>query len=273
MNAFLSRHAVFCLLLGFAALCGCVKQATPGPVADSGQVRARLGDFAVAASPAEAENLVVPSLQHKGAALTKTSEPVRALSPEQTQTAFPLPECQSMKVEMFTGGANCCFGYYLLTQCPDGDFAAYVEPRDGGLGTGDRKLRAYPADESAFYYYEPTGQQGEDKLSLSRAVSPRPTRYIVFDNGSWRVDKPGEFPAVYNALILRNARDKGMDPAARAITEAYYTLMAGKNADAALRALKRSLPGKYASLATQIFADIQKAVTDFNPVRNLVVDQ
>ncbi len=272
MKPFLSRHtAAFCSLLVFAAVCGCVKQTDSGPQVTDGQTRARLGDFAVVAAPADLENMVLPALEFKGAVLAKAPEPVRELSVEQAQMAFPLPECRSMKVEMFTGGANCCFGYYLLTTCPDEEFAALIEPRDGGLGPADRGLRAYPADEAAFHYYEPAGQTGEDTLSLNRAASPRPTRYIVFDAGSWRADKIGEFPAVYKALISRVTAEKGMDPAARAITLSYYTLMAGQGEDAAARVLRRYLPKKYAPLASRIFADIRKAADAFNPVRNLTV--
>ena len=274
MRQFPLRHTVvFCFLFVFVVLCGCAKQTDSDPVTSEGQVRARLGDFAVIASPTDMENMVVPTLRFKGKVLIETPDPVRELTAEQTQVAFPLPECRSMKVEIFTGGANCCFGYYLLTECQDEKFAAFIEPRDGGLGAAERKLRAYSADEAAFYYYEPAGQTGADKLSLSRSASPRLTRHIVFEDGFWRADKTGEFPAVYNALIRQATREKGMDPTAKAITVSYYTLMAGKSADRAFHVLKRFLPGKYVPLASQIFADIQKAAGGFNPVRNLTVEQ
>ena len=115
--------------------------------------------------------------------------------------------------------------------------------------------------------------KGANKLSLSRVDSPRITRFLVFENNAWRAGKPGELPAAYASPLAQVRKDKDANRTAKAMSMAYYTLMAGeKEADAA-RVLKRTLPGTYASLAPVILADIKAAVAGFDPVRNLTVNK
>ncbi len=262
-------------LAALLALClfACAPREAARPDAGESAVRARLGNFALAVTAPDADNMVRPELLYNNRELAAPDDPVRDVSVKQSRRDFPLPGCESLTVEMFTGGANCCFGYYLLTRCPNGEYAASIEPGEGGLGDGVRNLRAYPATDASFFYYEPPDQSGNDRFSLSRAESPRLTRYLVFDDGAWRADRAGEFKAVYAGLLDRTAGDKQMNRAARAISMAYYSLMAGKGPDIAARALRRNLPKQYAGLASAIFADITTAVEAFGPVRNLVIDR
>ena len=266
--------ALFCCAFLAAGLCACAGQSDQRASLADATVRASLGDFTVFAVAADPElPLVQPSLLYKNRDLSQTHDPMRELTPGQSVRDFPLPGCESMKVELFTGGANCCFGYYLLASCPDGGHAAYIEPRNGGVGEAQPALRAYPVDELAFFYYEPANQQGGVKLSLSRVDSPRITRYLVFDGGAWRADRAGELPAAYKALLAQLRGDKTMNRTARAISLAYYSQMAGEKPQAAARVLRRALPKEYAHLAPVILADIQASVDNFNPVRNLVLEQ
>lgn len=262
-------RVAFCSIL-VLALCGACTGRKPESAPETSGVRARLGGFALSTSGPADE--ITPSLAYKGADITQTGETVRAVDPEQEVRNFPLPGCRSMKVEMFTGGANCCFRYYLLSECPDGSHAAYIEPRDGGMGAANASMRAYTMDDAAFFYYSPAGQtadqSGDAPFSFSRAESPRITRYIVYENGEWRPDRPGEFKAAYRSLRAQAVRGEGV-PGAKAVMAAYYSLMAGDAEDTAMRTLSMNLPGKYRKLSPGIFADIKKAVADFNPVKNL----
>ena len=262
---------IVCCLFFVAGLTACAGtncQVHP----ENSSMQATLGEFSVSTVAAEAEtDLIQPSLRYKNREISPASDPIRELTAGAKVENFPLPDCASMSVEMFTGGANCCFGYYLITSCADGDHAAYIEPRNGGLGEALPNLRAYPVDDPAFFYYEPQNQQGADKLALSRVESPRLTRLLVFADGAWRADIPGEFPAVYTLLLSETRKAKDMDKAARGISLAYYALMAGQKDDAAFKLLKRSLSQKHAPLASTIFTDIKNSVLDFAPVRNLVL--
>lgn len=265
--------AAVCLILLAAGFAACAKQ--PGPQADPANTSAHasMGDFTVFAEADPGTNLVQPAVLYKNRDISQPGDPVRELTPGKTVQNFPLPGCESMKVEMFTGGANCCFGYYILTTCPDGGHAGYIEPQNGGVGDAEQKLRAYPIDDPAFFYYEPQNQTGGTKLSLSRADSPRITRFLVFDNGAWRTDHAGELSAAYKALLAHVRQDKTMNKAARAISMAYYSLMAGGKPVAAERLLQQSLPREHARLAPAIMADIQASINGFNPVRSLTVTQ
>ncbi|MCC8194189.1 MAG: hypothetical protein LIP28_06050 [Deltaproteobacteria bacterium] len=275
MKAFRFAPRSFAFLCGAflaAGLSACAGHAGREADLASASARADLGDFTVFAVAAEPETgLLQPALLYKNRDISPAQEPVRDITPGPKVADFPLPGCESMKVEMFTGGANCCFGYYLLASCPDGEHAAYVEPRNGGVGEARTEMKAYAVDDPAFFYYEPKNQSGADKLSLSRVESPRLTRFLVFDNGEWRADKAGEFPAAYKALLADVRRDKTMNRTARAVSMAYYALMAGRKEAEASRILKRALPGQYGSLAPEVFNDVKAAVAGFDPARTLTV--
>ena len=262
---FLRSFAVICCLF----LAACVGS---GTTPKNATVLTDLGDFTVLSiAPQPETGLVQPSLLYKNREISPAVDPMRTLDAGQKTQNFPLPGCQSVTVEMFTGGANCCFGEYILTTCPDGSYAAFIEPRDGGLGDPQKALRAYPIDDPAFMYYEPENQKGRNKLALNRVESPRVSRFLVFERGAWRTDKPGEFPAAYATLFAEVQKDKQTNKTARAISMAYYTLMAGEKDAAAARTLNRALPKSYAPLARTILADIKTAIAAFDPVRNLVV--
>ncbi|MDL2210052.1 hypothetical protein LJC26_04530 [Desulfovibrio sp. OttesenSCG-928-O18] len=255
---------VLCCCL-FVSACTCRTPA--GQNLADGDVRARLGNFTVAVS--EGTAMQQPHVWYKNKDLAPAQEEVRTLSVTQSVRNFPLPECESMKVEVFTGGANCCFGYYLLTRCPGDEYAAYVQPFDGGVGEPVGAMRAYPVNDPSFMYYAPKGQSGDKQLSFIRPESPRLTRYVVFEGNAWRADKPGEFTAAYKELAAKARADKDMNPSAKAITVAYYSMMAGGKKDVLKRRFQAALPKEYRNLADTIFTDIEKAVTGFAPVQNL----
>lgn len=253
-------------LLAAVATCLCV--CAPA-VAGDDDVRARLGGFSLAVAGPEEQATVL--LRHNGEKLFSEG-PFRSVSFKEAASGYPSAECRNLKVEVFTGGANCCFGYYFLTSCPNGDAAARLAPYGGDVGDltpiPNSAERAYVAMDPAFMYYEKKDAKGA-QLSLSRPESPRPNRFLVFSDGAWRPDARGEFPAAYVALAEAIRKDQDVPQTARAVTAAYYDLMAEQNPETALRTLKRDLPDEYAALADAVFMDIDNAVEAFNPVKAL----
>lgn len=206
-------------------------------------------------------------LHYNNKALNVESDAYRVVKASGPASDLPLPGCETMTLEMFTGGANCCFAYYILTSCPDSDLVEFNEPIQGGMGApvsimGEAK--GYPITDPAFMYYSTENQDGDAALSLSRVDSPRPTRYIIFADNVWRADKIGEFAPVYRALAA-SAQKTDANPAAGAIEIAYYLYMAGDDEAVVKAVLKKELPKEYAPLADIVFNDIVKAVAEFKP--------
>ncbi|MBE1236046.1 hypothetical protein IHV25_00025 [Phaeovibrio sulfidiphilus] len=187
---------------------------------------------------------------------------------------FPLPGCRTLPVEMYSGGANCCFTYYILTTCTDDSvsYASYIDANGKSsmgnpetLENGTASL-VFPISDPAFQYYQPRGQSDENPLFLSGADSPALTRFLIFDETIWRPDQAGRHQEAYDILIaqVRNAAD--MHPAARAIAIAYYTAMKG---DESLEVLEELLPVDWAPYKELINADILDAIENFEPVHTI----
>lgn len=233
--------------------------------------RAPAPGFTLVALPAPHDQTMA-SLLYDGHEIARDG-PFRDVAPEPAVEDPFDPGCRVTKVELFTGGANCCFGYYFLAECPAGAYAGYLEPYGGsagefapvpGVGVG-----AYPITDPAFMYYGPEDDSGTLLFSLIRPDSPRPERFLLRDANGWRPDYRGEFPAAYAAMAADVRENADIPPVARAITAAYYDLMAEKDAKSVARTLKRELPQEYAPHASVIFTDIESAVESFNPVKNL----
>ncbi len=206
-------------------------------------------------------------LRYNGKPLNGDSDAYRFVQASAPAVDIPLPGCETMTLEMFTGGANCCFAYYILTSCPENDLAEFNEPIQSGMGSlasVTDEVKGYPITDPAFMYYSTENQDGDAALSLSRVESPRPTRYIIFADNVWRADKIAEFAPVYRALAA-DAQKADANPAAKAIETAYYLYMAGDDAVSVKAALKGELPKEYAPLADIVFNDIVKAVAEFKP--------
>ena len=120
------------------------------------------GKFAIEVSAApEVEGFKRVAVKHDGKLLLRDEDPYRVVTPGAELRDFPLPGCESMTLELFTGGANCCFRYYILTTCPDEDVAAFSVPADGGLGeatTVADEVKGFAMSDPAFMYYSPQGQ-------------------------------------------------------------------------------------------------------------------
>ena len=195
----------------------------------------------------------------------------REVTVDEPVSDFPEQGLETVKINIYTGGANCCQGYYLLVSAQEHgtaeeSYAAYVEPYDGGLSRNDYPV-GYAAIDPAFKGYELENTE----IFISRAESPRLNRLLVFADGRWRPDKVGEFPDYYQIMSEATAEAGNMHPLSRAIALSYYSLMRGDGADAALKVLKTDIPDAYnkRKIVAAIFEDIEEAAGNFNPVENL----
>lgn len=245
-------------LLGSLSFTGCAKNMGDAQT----QAPARAGEFSINVSAPDADNMKTVTAYRGATPVTQYAAPVREVTTSKAKD-FPLPGCTSEAVELFTGGANCCFGYYILTACPNGQHAAYIAPLDGNLGEPAAALRAYPVSDPSFMYYQ------KASLSFIRPDSPRLTRHLVFDNGAWRADKIGEFAGTYRTLAATALADTKMDRTAKAITVIYYAYMAGTPEDSLKKDFRVALPKKYRRISASIFEDIKKAANGFDPVKNI----
>ncbi len=199
----------------------------------------------------------------------------------ETMADFPRKGCNTLLAYTFSGGAHCCTAGILCTECEGSGNLTIVDlsnleefiPTDpdagygGGIGLIDYQ----------FAYYETKNP----KLWFPFSISPAMERLLVFKDGKWNVDKPGEKPGYYEKLLdqkkcgitskLQNqaSDEDDLDLAATAIECSYYDLMAGKGADTAAAMLANKLPDSWKSEAAGIFRDVRKAVSNFDPVKRL----
>ncbi len=202
--------------------------------------------------------------------LSRHENDMREVYTDPSLENFPLPGDHTLKVNCFTGGANCCFGYYILTS-GNNTAAAYIPPLDGGLGPADLPDRAaFALNDPIFMYYEKKDAEGKG-FALSRVDSPRPNRLLVFDEAHWRIDRPGEFPGYYANLLalLDHPRNQPLQREAKALLKAYYRLMAGQSKQTTVQYLAHEMPDKYASILQPVFEDIETATREFDPVETL----
>ncbi len=222
---------------------------------------------------AELDDYKSLSILHDGNPAVTAAETYRSVDVNESIDNYPLTNCETLSLEIFTGGANCCFGYYILSSCPDSDMAAYIEPIKGGMGAEPKNLGSimgYPLTDPSFMYYAASLDSGES-ISLSGAESPQLVRYVVFDGDHWRLDKRGEFPGAYRQLAAEadglQADVPVPNPVARAIYMSYYSYMAGDDPVAVKALLKTQLPDQYAHLSDLVFSDIEKAVAEYKPIQ------
>ena len=110
--------------------------------------------------------------------------------------------------------------------------------------------------------------------------SPAMERLLVYGNGGWRVDRPGENKGFYERIMARNGcmekvripapraeGEEALEMAAQAIECAYYAMMAGEDTDVPGKILKDRLPRAWQSEFVSLLQDIKRAVADFSAIR------
>ncbi len=189
---------------------------------------------------------------------------------------LPRPNCRSLLAYCFSGGAHCCLTLLIATDC-----GAKTSLNSVDLAHSDADIKLVKAGRKEgslikvidwqFAYYSVENSE----LELSFADSPGMTRLLVFDGDRWRADRVGEFSAFYSGLLKKSlnsaqkASRRGKETESRvgkAITTAYYALMAGKSTEDAAKILNRFLPPDWRLQSGRILEDIRQAVSGFNPV-------
>ncbi len=187
--------------------------------------------------------------------------------------ATPSPDCRTVLVELFSGGAHCCFTDLVLTTCPKGRTAAEIDLSNGpGVKFRDTTRSGtmqIVLNDWSFSYYS-----FNDRVRLSFASSPAMKRLLVFEANGWRPDTPGQFPAFYKNRVTEAYRDFRKSPksdteskASRVIAGAYYEFMRTGNEKEALSILRKNFPRPWQPFSDRVLSDIKKAALDFNPIK------
>jgi hypothetical protein len=189
---------------------------------------------------------------------------------------LPQSECKSLVAYCFSGGAHCCMALILATRCPQKESICLVDAAHSdqemktvdAIGNGTKQIKV---QDWQFAYYGPE----DSELMLSFGGSPAMQRLLVFDEGAWRPDRPGEYQRYYEHLVKENsgssrkALRKNRDSeraVAGAMQACYYYLMAARPPAEARELLDSLLPTSWKAEAAKIFEDITSAVKDFDPV-------
>ena len=237
-------------------------------------LEAKLGKFGVF-TKMNADGLISVKLLYGEKDISQDKDATyREVTFDELASNFPLENMETLKINLYTGGANCCQGYYLIAEgkVPHGagHYAAYIEPYDGGHAL-NIEPSGYAAKDASFKGYQIEGTD----VFLSRAESSRCSRLLVFENGKWRTDRIGEFPAYYRGMASES-RDSGLNPIYNAIALGYYSLMEGNPPESVKQLLQKEMPKEFASkpeIVNRILADIEKAAKEFNPVKNLGISK
>lgn len=183
-----------------------------------------------------------------------------------TLTDFPSPGLTTIGFSTYSGGAHCCFTTILVTQGGDATEAFILSP-------GVYPLESVNADNQGSMAI-PVGDTAMDNYTIDQdhmlchACSPYFRRFLVHDTNGWRPDMPGEFPQHY-VDDMNSWSDQSGEPAT-AIIRAYDLLMAGGSAENARRLLTQGLPAEWQDVIDTVLADLQNAMTGFNPLTLLV---
>ena len=211
----------------------------------------------------QSEDIVVATLLYKKKPVHEEGEAFASYTVDDVRHAFPSSDCETVKVNLTTGGANCCFGNYLLTACAGGDYAVYMSPL---MGIKESPVHnTFSIADPFFMYYEPHVAGQDNALVLSRADSPAPLRLLVFNDG-WRVDAVGEFPEYYLKLADNTVETGRENTLAGAVLRAYYLAMAARPRAEIYARFQKEMPKEYAAFAEQAFKDIETAVAQFDPI-------
>lgn len=179
---------------------------------------------------------------------------------------FPTPGATTALFTAYSGGAHCCTILYLLTKTGQGArFQAAETLHSSPRATTASGRGVIAFSDNRFAYYSPGGD-----LFLSFAQSPAPMRFLVLDQGGWRIDKPGELAARYRAALaeLRRKSAKAEDDGAvsAGIAMAYLHLMAGGSGAEARSLLETRLAGPWRQHADRILEDVARQVLAYTPL-------
>jgi hypothetical protein len=193
---------------------------------------------------------------------------------------LPRKGCGTLVAYCFSGGAHCCTTAILCTTCGQEESMTVFDLSNLTELILSEKGPDEPPDVSLldyqFAYYHAKGSS----LWFPFSQSPAMERLLVYSNGGWRIDRPGEDRSFYERLMARDGcagkhggpyspagGEEAVDMAASAIECAYYALMAGESPELAKEMLKDRLPRSWQSELVGLFQDIKRAAADFNTIK------
>lgn len=189
-------------------------------------------------------------------------------------------DCETLWVQFYTGGAACCYGDYLITECQGRGYATRVSPGRAAMESAPDSAKnnaVFSIYDTSFVAYMPKPvegyPEGAAELSFSMGHSPYMPRLMLFEDNAWRLDNIGEFPAYHAAkkseaqhyFDEETSQGDADGIASAAIRLVYSTIMAGDGTAAARTLLEETLPEQYRPLSETIFADIIAATRDTRP--------
>lgn len=265
----LLRH---CLALPPAALAVMLMTAPPCAAVEPGTTWGQdYGDFRLTVAAEMMDEYTthyLVSLAYQGTTVYSGESFQMDPSEVQTFADAPAPGLTTIALRTYSGGAHCCFETLVLILGDGMDRAVSYTPSGNTVEledlNGDGVMEIPVADMAFDYYYL------DDAHNLCHACSPYFMRWLVYDRKGWRPDRPGEFPATYEALLASMPADS-TDPG-ELFTRAYTTLMAGGSvADA--DAILDNLPPEWQDVTDRALEDLQRAVRDFNPLTRIDLQQ
>lgn len=199
---------------------------------------------------------------------------------------YPRQGLRTLFVPTYGGGANCCVVDVIVTKIESRLVVGVV---DSGSGHGISPEAVNNGEELTVSSIcaKRTDLDSVDDASFGwcTATAPRPDTGLVFDNDAWRFARPGEKPALYDALLqkeLAAATDPGNQPRygepldkeivyANAVTIVFYAVMAGKSEAESSDFLHRALPGLDAEHRRNFIANVQKTIADCDALTSKTV--
>jgi hypothetical protein len=224
---------------------------------------------------------------------------------------FPNKGDDSLCVSVSTGGAHCCHEQFIFTRSGGKATLYRIDRRHSDLDSAtDPQPVARPGetavpalaleiDDWSFAYY----QTPDAKKDLAFAYSPAFSRLLLWENGRWRPDRPGEFSQRYRRILagleaapstgegVRLTQDANgsrietqpLGPeleqriadeelVSKAMQLAYYRLMLNEAPERVLERLKAELPESWRAVAEAVLKDARAAVQEFNPVERFSLE-
>ncbi len=200
---------------------------------------------------------------------------------------YPHQGMRTLFIPTFSGGANCCVEDVIITKTDKSLVIAVVHSGSGSGVSPEAVKNDAPITVSSVCAME-VELRNVDKEALGwcTATAPRPDTGLVFDDDAWRFARPGEKPALYDALLqkeLAAATDPGNQPRhgepldkeivyANAVNIVFYALMAGRSEAESSDFLHRALPGLDAEHRRNFIANIKKTIADCDALTSKTIN-
>lgn len=189
---------------------------------------------------------------------------------------YPRQGMRTLFIPTFSGGANCCVEDVIVTKTEKSLIVAIVHSGSGsGVSPEAVKADVPIVVSSVCAMQVELRNVDKEALGWCTATAPRPDTCLVFDDNAWRFARPGEKPALYDALLekeLAAAADPGNQPHhgepldkevlyANAVNILFYSIMGGKSDAESSDFLHKALPGLDAEHRRNFIANVKETIT------------